>query len=131
MAGDERRDNFATREDMEQINEKLDSLEAMCFDIQSAPRQKPVKDLLPWLPFVLSIISLIVFIVTMNMTIQQLRVDQNSISTRLDSFIEKQEAFGDGAARRELRARICTLDDPKAVKSALRALYAEAAEAAA
>jgi len=93
MAGDERRDNFATREDMEQINEKLDSLEAMCFDIQSAPRQKPVKDLLPWLPFVLSIISLIVFIVTMNMTIQQLRVDQNSISTRLDSFIEKQEAI--------------------------------------
>ncbi len=49
----------------------------------------------------------------------------------LAAFIEKQEAFGDGAARRELRARICALDDPKAVKSALGALYAEAAEAAA
>lgn len=47
----------------------------------------------------------------------------------LAAFIEKQEAFGDEARRRELRAQICSLDDPKAVKAELRAVYAEAAGA--
>ena len=47
----------------------------------------------------------------------------------LAAFIEKQEAFGDEARRRDLRARICSLDDSKAVKSALHAMYSEASEA--
>lgn len=47
----------------------------------------------------------------------------------LAAFIDRQEAFGDAARRREMRGRICSLDDSRAVKSALRAAYAEAAEA--
>jgi tRNA-dihydrouridine synthase B len=46
----------------------------------------------------------------------------------LAAFIEKQEAVGDAARRRELRARICSLDDANSVKRSLRAVYAEAAE---
>jgi nifR3 family TIM-barrel protein len=46
----------------------------------------------------------------------------------LAAFIDRQDAFGDAARRREMRGRICSLDDPQAVKSALRAAYAEAAE---
>jgi nifR3 family TIM-barrel protein len=44
----------------------------------------------------------------------------------LAAFIERQQAFGDEARRRELRARICSLDDPRAVKSALRSAYMQA-----
>jgi len=47
----------------------------------------------------------------------------------LAAFIEKQEAFGDESRRRELRARICSLEDPRAVKTALRSAYSKAAEA--
>ena len=47
----------------------------------------------------------------------------------LAAFIDRQEAFGDAAQRREMRGRICSLDEPDAVKSALRAAYTQAAEA--
>jgi tRNA-dihydrouridine synthase B len=47
----------------------------------------------------------------------------------LAAFIDRQEAFGDATQRRQMRGRICSLDEPNAVKSALRAAYAQAAEA--
>lgn len=47
----------------------------------------------------------------------------------LAAFIDKQTELGDEERRRTLRAHICSLDDPKEVRSALREAYS-AAEAA-